>query len=176
MKKVLAIIFLLIFISFTPVTLYAQESPIQFTISGHQYRTGKTYQFPPEMQMLCNAQLQDGNTTNINGTAQFPPDNPTESVSLSIELFCGAGKNVLKLDRFDPPSDPSSKGHLNIIILGPGGAKFISDGGTVTIDKYGAVNGFIDGHFKTDLKTIDENGNPIGGYSVTGNFHVKRTQ
>jgi hypothetical protein len=176
MKKILSAIFLITVITCVPVILYAQESPIQFTISGHQYRAGKTYTFPPEMQMLCNAQLKDGNTTNINGTAQFPPDNPTETVSLSIELFSGVGKNVLKLDRFEPPSDPSSKGHLTIIIMGPGGAKYTSDGGSVTIDEYGVVNGYLDGHFKTALKTVDENGNVISGYSVTGIFHVKRTQ
>ncbi len=176
MKIVLAIISLITVIACVPMILYAQESPIQFTIRGHQYRTGKTYTFPPEMQMLCNGELKDKNTTDITGTAQFPPDDPTQTVSLNIELFSGEGKTEQSLDHITQPAPDPPPGNLTITIMGPGGGTYIAVNGIVTIDDYGVVNGYLDGHFKATLETADANGNATRGYSAEGTFHVKRTQ
>ncbi|HKI46631.1 MAG TPA: hypothetical protein VKA08_14985, partial [Balneolales bacterium] len=161
--------------------LQAQKSisPVRFTISGSQYGKGKTYIYPADYEMFYQAQLRDGNTTDIDANAQFPADNPTEQVSLSIKLFCGPGPTVQSLytniDQNGHPPGPSP-GQLIITILGPGGGSYQSYDGTVTIEAYGDVSNYVTGHFTASLAKADENGNIIKGYYAKDNFKVKRIQ
>ena len=173
MKKLLSIICLTVVITSMATTVHAQSTPVQFTISGHQFRTGKTYTFPSDYATLvnCSAQLRDANTTEINGATQF--DDGDIFVQLLITVPGGVGKTTCSWD------EHGGSGGLGMTIggvAGPGDGIYTSVSGTISIDGYGSINQYVTGHFTASLETEGEDRTLIKGYNVSGQFKVKRTQ
>ncbi len=157
-------------------SVYAQINFFQFTLSGHDYGSDKTFTIPdnPKTRMNCRAQLVDHNTrTIIDGSMELPTKETYifASLQLHIELYRGMGKAALSLS----PKD--STGSLHLVITGPDGNDFLANDGMVTIDQYDKTGGFVKGNFTaTLLQTNNYADKNSKAYKLKGTFKVKRTQ
>lgn len=148
-----------------------KEAPFEFTISGNEFRSGKTYNFPPDSKDLpnCGAFFVNNDQTQIHGIAQFPPE-PLEQIFIEISII-GSGKLTQSLNGNISPSAGFS---ISFLV----GKNFQAADGEVSIDSYSPVGGFVSGHFSATGSMYLYNGEgkepqEISGYKVVGKFKVQ---